>query len=105
MRKLHHAEVAHVNRDELFHPMALREPQKQSVDIGETQLAVTLEDCGRPLMVALLRWQQLDSAFLCPVQNNQGYLGRTRRCDAHAEQRVGLADPLPCGRELPSLAP
>ncbi len=56
-------------------------------------------------MVALLRWQQLDSAFLCPAQNNQGCFGRARRCDAHPEQGVGLADHLPGGAELPSFAP
>lgn len=62
-------------------------------------------DRRRPLMVALLRWKQLDSALPCPAQNNQRCVGRAHRCDAHAEQRVGLADHLPGGAELPSFSP
>src|SRR6266511_933392 len=103
MGKFHGAKVTHVNGDELFDAMSLGEPQKQSIDIGETQLAVTLEDCRSPLMVAFLRCQQHDAAFLCPAQNNQRCLGRARRRDAHAEQRVSLADHLPAGAKLPSL--
>src|SRR6266480_5170172 len=71
MRKFHGAKVTHVHRYQLLDPMSLGDCQQQSIDIGETQLEVALEDCRRTLMVVLLRSQQLDAALLCPVQDNQ----------------------------------
>src|SRR5712691_1930160 len=75
MRKFHGAEVTHVDRYQLLDSMARGDCQQQSIDIGETQLEVALEDCRCPLMVALFRCQQLDAALLCPAQDNQRCLG------------------------------
>src|SRR6266540_5049970 len=75
MGKFHGAKVTHVNRYQLLDPMSLGDCQQQSVDIGETQLEVALEDCRCPLMVAFLRCQQHDAALLCPTQDKQRCLG------------------------------
>src|SRR6266516_4946773 len=56
MGKFHGAEMAQVNGDELFHPMSISDRQQYSIDIGQTQLAVALQDGRCPLMIALLRW-------------------------------------------------
>src|SRR6266566_7571327 len=56
MGKFHGAEMAQVNGDELFHPMSIGDRQQQTIDIGQTELAVALEDGRCPLMIAFLRW-------------------------------------------------
>src|SRR5712692_1377995 len=56
MGEFHFADMAQVNGDELFHPMSIGDRQQQSIDIGQTQLAVALEDGRCPLMIAFLRW-------------------------------------------------
>src|SRR6266508_3383014 len=75
MGKFHGAKVTQVHGYQLLDSMSLGDCQQQRIDIGETQLEVALEDCCRPLMVVLLRCQQLDAALLCPAQDNQRCLG------------------------------
>src|SRR6266568_6424785 len=75
MGKSYGAKVTHVDGYQLLDPMALGDCQQQSIDIGETQLEVALENCRRPLMVAFFRCQQLDAALPCPAQDNQRCLG------------------------------
>ncbi len=75
MAKPHGVEVAHVDRDQLLHAISFRRCQQQSVDVGETQLAVALQDSGRSLMVCLVCAKQFDSAFASPAQNYQGGFG------------------------------
>src|SRR5258708_2051172 len=104
MGKFHGAKVTHVDSYELLDSMALGDCQQQTIDIGETQLEVALEECRRPLMVAFFRSQQLDAALVRPAQDNQRCLGRAGWCDAHAEQSVGLAHHLPNRAQLPSFA-
>src|SRR6266852_1728984 len=75
MGKFHGAKVTHVDRYELLDPMSLGDCQQQSIDVGEAQLEVAFEDYRRPLMVALLRCQQLDAALPRPAQDNQRCFG------------------------------